>query len=98
MSKDTHLWSLEQHCCRVCFGRIVSREIDEDGKRLYQCSNCGLSAKGHKASVLCACGTKLNRGSGKLVDAGLRCHPNKAISPAFPSLIVCSHGGAQPEL
>ena len=97
MSRARDDWRLESHCCRVCFGRIVSREIDEDGKRLYQCTNCGLEADGHKPSVLCACGTKIRKEKGKVSDAGLRCHENRARSPSFPSVITASFGGSQPE-
>ncbi|BCP56240.1 hypothetical protein K32_48570 [Kaistia sp. 32K] len=92
-------WRLEPHCCRACFARIVSRP--DDAGRLYQCTNCGAQAAGHKPDVVCACGTKLrrHRGDGRsaaqLVDAGIRCHQNKRVSPEFPALFVASYGGAQ---
>lgn len=96
MSAPAELWRLEPHCCRSCFSRIASRP-SENG-RLYQCTNCGLEAEGHKPSVLCACGTKLRKGKGATyVDAGIRCHENKAKSPEFPAVYVSSYGGAQPE-
>lgn len=99
MSKKIHDdWRLEPHVCRSCMGRIASRPIgdDEDGQRLYQCTNCGLEAVGNRASVLCACGLKLNRGGGKLVSAGLQCHSNRNPSLQFPSLFVASVSGEQP--
>lgn len=95
-------WRLEPHCCRVCFGRVVSRRL-EDGSRLYQCSCCGAEASGHKPDVVCACGLKLrkSRGDGRtgerFTDAGIRCHENRNISPEFPALYVCSYGAAQSE-
>jgi hypothetical protein len=91
-------WRIEPHVCRVCFGRVVSRELDEEaGDRQYVCTNCGLEAKGHRVACLCACGTKVRKGKGAFVDAGLRCHENNAKSPEFPALYVASFGGAQPE-
>lgn len=92
-------WRLEPHCCAACFGRIASMPVD--GGRLYQCTNCGVEAVGHKPDVVCACGTKLRRykGDGRsavtLQDAGIRCHANRRVSPEFPALYVASYGGAQ---
>ena len=99
MSRREVSWRLEPHVCRVCFGRIASRPMDDDDddRRLYACTSCGAEAMGHKASVLCACGTKVRRGKNQLVDAGLRCHENKARSPEFPAQYVASFGGAQLE-
>jgi len=89
-------WRLEPHVCRACFGRIASKPVDDDDRRLYQCTHCGLEAEGHKASVLCACGTKIRKGKSAHVDAGLRCHENKAKSVEFPALYVASINGVQP--
>lgn len=97
MSRKQEVWHLEDHVCRACHGRLVSREIDEDGKRLYRCTNCELEAEGHKPSVLCACGMKIRKGkSGHFADLGLRCHRNASPSPSFPSAVVASVGGVQP--
>lgn len=101
MRPAQHCWSLEPHVCRACFGRIASRPADGDEdshSRVYQCTNCGLEAEGAKASVVCACGTKVRKGgkaSASFVDAGLRCHANQEPSPAFPSQFVASYAGAQ---
>lgn len=96
-----HQWRLEPHVCRACFGRVASRPAgDEDSDhRIYACTNCGLEAEGARASVLCACGTKIRSGvqKGRYVDAGLRCHENRARSPEFPAQYVASHAGAQTE-
>lgn len=94
---------LEPHVCRVCFGRIASFPAADGDGRTYQCTNCGLEAQGHKASVVCACGIKLHKrkGDGRsaatLQDAGVRCHENRRVSPEFPALYVASFGGAQAE-
>ena len=90
-------WRLEPHVCRCCFSRLVSRSVDGvDGrKRLYKCPNCDLQAEGARADVLCACGLKVRNGKGTLVDAGVRCHENRARSPGFPSLYVATIAGAQ---
>lgn len=95
MSDRNDLWRLEPHVCRVCFSRVASRAHGDDD-RLYQCTNCGLEAHGNKASVICACGSKLRKGkSAGYVDAGLRCHANTSQSPEFPAQYVASYGGAQ---
>lgn len=64
----------------------------------YQCTNCGLEAVGHDASVLCCCGMKVRKAtrahtSGTmLVDAGIRCMKNPEPTPDFPSLYVAGDG------
>lgn len=94
---------LEPHICRACFGRIASFPAAAGDARVYQCTNCGLEAAGHKPSVVCACGMKLRKrkGDGRsaevMVDAGIRCHENRRVSPEFPSLYTASFGGAQAE-
>ena len=89
-------WRLEPHVCRSCFSRLVSKPADDDDHhRLYHCPNCGLEAEGTRASVLCACGTKIRRGKGSFADAGLRCHANSNPTPDFPHLFVATVGGAQ---
>ena len=94
-------WRLEPHVCRSCFSRIASKRADKPGERIFECTNCGLSGQGQKASVVCSCGIKLrkHRGDGRsgevLADAGIRCHENQKRTPEFPSLYACSFGGAQ---
>ena len=99
MSRRDAGWRLEPHVCRVCFSRIASRVIEGDAedRREYVCTGCGLEAAGHRASVLCACGTKVKKGKTSYADAGLRCHENRARSPEFPALYVASVNGAQPD-
>lgn len=75
-------WEIEPHVCRQCGGRILSREVEDATE--YRCSNCGATATGHRASVLCACGIKL-RGT---VDAGLRCRVNDKPTPELPGQVV----------
>lgn len=92
---------LEPHVCRACFARVASFPAADGDARVYQCTNCGLEAEGHKASAVCACGIKMRKvkGNGRtavvMVDAGIRCHENKARSPEFPSLYTASYAGAQ---
>lgn len=89
------VWSLEPHVCRACFGRVASRRADNGDRRLFVCTHCGAEAEGARVSALCACGTRLLRGKGATVDAGLRCHENRARSMEFPAQYVASVGGAQ---
>lgn len=94
---DSEGWTLESHICRSCFGRLVSRRTETS--RLYACSNCGLQGEGARPAVACCCGIKIRRSRGggppALVDAGVRCHPNRNPSPEFPAQIVASFGGVQ---
>lgn len=103
-ARETHheadsCWRLEPHVCRVCFGRIASRQLGD--RRVYECTNCGLDGVGGKPSTICACGIKLRKSKGDgrsavtMADAGIRCHRNNAVSPEFPALYVASYGGAQ---
>lgn len=87
---ETWAWSLEPHVCRHCFGRLLSQPAA--GRTRYLCSNCGAEAHGDAPSVLCACGLALrNHGpAGGTLDAGLRCQPNPAPSPDFPSRFVAA--------
>lgn len=80
------LFSLEDHVCRHCFGRLVS-SADAGGTRRYLCSNCGASATGPGPDVLCACGVRLKSSAlgGRPV---LACMPNPAPTAEFPSLFV----------
>lgn len=88
------VWALEQHICRSCFGRLVSRPGDVDGWRVYLCTNCGIEASALAAAQVCCCGTKLRkptasgRSGSALIDAGIRCQVNPAPTPDFPSVIV----------
>lgn len=87
---DAAVWTLEPHVCRHCFGRLLSQPAA--GRTRYACSNCGAEAHGDAPDVLCACGLALrNHGpAGGVIDAGLRCQPNPAPSPEFPSQFVAA--------
>lgn len=78
-------WVIEDHCCRVCFGRVLMRETF-DLRRIYRCSNCGAEAEGKTAAAICACGIKLKTG----VDAGIRCQVHAEPTPEFPSQVVAA--------
>lgn len=77
--KGEAIWRIEPHCCAVCFGRILSRETEDSGQRLYRCADCGTEKQGALSRVICACGVKLNARS-----AGIRCEPNAQKTPEFP--------------
>jgi len=82
---DRHQWTLTDHVCRACFGRIVARETF-DRRHVYRCTNCGAEREGRTESVLCCCGIRLKSG----VDAGIRCQRNPEPTPEFPSEIVAA--------
>lgn len=79
MGDSEVVWRLEPHCCRVCFGRILSRTHSVAGMRIFRCADCGLEKEGHISHVLCACGATLNAR-----NAGIRCELNERPIPEFP--------------
>ncbi len=76
-------WVITDHCCRVCFGRVLVREAF-DRRKTYRCSVCETEADGHSETAICCCGIKLKTG----VDAGIRCQRVEDPSPEFPSRIT----------
>lgn len=86
---STQLWTLTDHVCRVCFGRILRTSADENapaGVHRYRCSNCGVEASARQVSSVCSCGLRLKSGK----DAGIRCERNTEPTPEFPSEVVAS--------
>lgn len=92
-AQDT--WALEPHCCRICFGRLVSKPA-ASGLTRYRCTNCEEESQHTDASVACCCGIKIRkrngvgRHGGPMVDAGIRCIANPERSPMFPAAYVAS--------
>lgn len=80
------LWAVEDHVCRVCFGRIISARGDENHTRGYLCTNCGAKSSGRAVSCVCCCGLRLRPG----VDAMVRCQRNENPTPEFPSEIIAA--------
>jgi hypothetical protein len=78
-------WALTDHCCRVCFSRVLVRETF-DRRRVYRCAGCGVEQEGRSEAAICACGIKLKTG----VDAGIRCEVSASRSPEFPAEITAS--------
>jgi len=76
-------WAITDHCCRVCFGRVLVRETFER-KRVYRCACCGIEAEGRTEAAICSCGIKLKTG----VDAGIRCGISHDRTPEFPAEIT----------
>lgn len=79
------LWAITDHCCRVCFSRVLVRETF-DHKRVYRCAGCGVEAQAHSEASICACGIKLKTG----VDAGIRCQVNPDPRPEFPAQVTAA--------
>jgi hypothetical protein len=78
-------WRFEDHVCRQCLGRVVSRQA-EDGQTVVRCSNCGTQAMG-EPSATCACGI---RGGNY---AGLRCARVERAIPGLPAEIAVTEVG-----
>lgn len=77
-----HVWKLEPHVCAGCFGRVASRKPADGSSKVFRCTNCGAEGHGLARSV-CACGSRIGK-----TDAGIRCVPNDAKGPDFPSEII----------
>ena len=82
--KDDQMWSFTQHCCRVCFGRVLVRTTFER-KKIHKCSCCGTTVECEQPSGLCACGVKIRGGTR---DAGIRCRVNDKRTPENPMEII----------
>ena len=74
-------WSITDHACRVCMGRVLIRKTKTG--TVARCADCGIEAPGSAKSI-CACGKKQRDGR----DAGLRCAANKDQRPEAPQEIV----------
>ena len=76
-SEDT--WTITDHICAICFGRIL-RSTD---KTRTCCSNCGIESR-EQWEDLCCCGIRLKKGR----DAGIRCVKNPDPGPGLPAQVV----------
>lgn len=82
-------WELTDHCCRICFGRVLKRTTF-DRRKIYRCSNCETEVVGDSSQCLCCCGIKLRTNK----DAGIRCIVNPSRTPENPSYIVAEQVSA----
>jgi hypothetical protein len=76
------LWRIEDHCCRACLGRVVSRTAD-DGRTITRCSSCSAESVGTYREI-CCCGVvrgNYNR---------LRCFKIEPRPPGVAAEIVVS--------
>ena len=81
-------WTLTDHVCRVCFGRLLSR-VDSDGVQQVRCANCGAAVTG-KVSGLCCCGITMSKGR----RAGFRCQRVPVQTPEKPMELEVVFEGA----
>lgn len=78
-------WELTDHCCRICFARILTRTTF-DSRKIFRCSNCDTEVESQQVTGLCCCGMKLRTNR----DAGVRCQVSTDRSPENPSYIVAA--------
>lgn len=92
--KDLRLWTVQDHICRKCFGRVLGA-ADGDAM-VWRCSNCGYEVSGDQVSAICCCGIRYKKGGRKgsknvaPQDAGIRCIRNPHITTEFCCEIVAS--------
>lgn len=85
-------WSVEDHVCGLCLGRILGRAGIKG--REFMCADCGKRSEGAVRTggrihpAMCACGTKYGTR-----DAGVRCIVNLNVSPEVPQAIIASQEG-----
>lgn len=73
-------WSLVDHACRFCAGRIVRQGP------VYRCSCCGVKTHS-RVEDICGCGIRVSLGKTKK-PSGYRCGQNPRISQRNPAEIV----------
>ena len=60
MGAKDRTWEIENHVCRSCGGRILrcvtNTGMTPGGNPLFKCADCGKTAAGMTAEVLCWCG------------------------------------------
>jgi hypothetical protein len=79
------LWKIEDHACRECLGRVLSRRGD-DGEAIVRCACCGAQGVGEPAAI-CACGISAGR------YASLRCTKLERLISGIDSEVVVSEVG-----
>lgn len=92
--KDLRLWTIQDHICRKCFGRVLGAL--EGDSMTWRCSNCGYEVSGDQVSAICCCGIRYKKGGRKgsknvaPQDAGIRCIRNPHPTTEFCCEIVAS--------
>jgi len=99
---SSYAWSLTNHCCRICFSRIMQAERPGGGY-FYRCTGCGSAGEGNHPKVICSCGLKIKTVTRREIfrggragtekvhgqrDMGVRCIVNDAVCPENPFEIV----------
>lgn len=84
-------WTITQHCCRVCFGRVLTR-VTFENKKVFRCAECETEVQADSVVGLCCCGMKLRVGK----DAGVRCIEQTEKTPEQPTVIVAAQVSLPP--
>lgn len=67
MSKKQITWSLTDHMCRTCGGRVLQSAsgvgATGGGNPLFRCADCGVCTSGMGPNCLCYCGFEHRRAS-----------------------------------
>lgn len=80
-------WTITDHVCRECFGRVLEHSTGDPVVMAYRCSNCGCEREAARIEAFCCCGLHLKTGR----DAGIRCTPTTGMTLPFPAEIVARH-------
>lgn len=81
-------WEVSKHVCRVCFGRVLMREENE--QIVARCADCALQVTG-RVQDLCSCGAKLKTGR----NAGFKCEVNEQHIAGVSQEIVTLYRGCK---
>lgn len=71
-------WKLTNHCCRICFGRVLKRRLSPSLSEVV-CSICDATARGDEPS-LCWCGVEVGA-KGKILECFLNPKPRPELPP-----------------
>jgi hypothetical protein len=80
--KRKETWEISQHCCKICFGKILTRQVSPTVTEC-KCAECGVSTYGSVLN-LCWCG----KTAGQIYGRIFRCKPNDNPRPELPNLIL----------
>lgn len=87
MSDKLKRYTIEDHLCRKCGGRIL-KCLDSGytggGNPVFRCADCGAQSCGMSSSGICWCGFR-HRGYGQETEPPFLCLPFRIIKDMSPS-------------
>lgn len=82
-AEDVHGWTLVDHACRVCLGRVAERG------GVFRCCDCGVRGVGGPSSI-CGCGIRVAEGVHRRLP--FACTPNPHQCAEAPAVVTIAFG------